>query len=293
MPNPSPLLQVSLQTTGENPNQWGDVLNSSVFEPLEDSIAGTLSFDVSTGNVQLVDTIGASGANPHQRFMILRAFGSPQASRDILLPSATNTGIWVIWNNTGDSSDVVLKKSGQTGVTVAAGDIVWCMCDGTDVVPISVTQAVSASTATSAVSASELVSIPGADYARLNVGVDVQTFSAGQATARVTLPYAGTTGTPNLALSNCFFHETTAVWTLAAPTNPVDGGQFSLLVKQGTGSTTGSPHAVTFGGSAYAFAAGSAPALTGGVGAYDYLAFEYSSELTRWIGTNIKDVQGV
>lgn len=292
MASPSPLLQVSLQATNENPNQWGEVLNTSVFRPLEDGIAGTVSVPVTVGNAQLVDTIGASGSNLHQRFMILKATGTPGQTRDILLPAATATGIWVMWNAVSDSSDVVLKKSGQTGVTVAAGDIVWCMCDGTDVVPISVSNAVSASSATSAVSASELVSIPGAEYARLNVGVDVQTFTAGQATVRATLPYvSGTpgTGTPNLALSNSFYHDATQNFNLVAPLNPINGGQFSLLVRQGTGGS----NTIDFTGSAYAFAGGNKPQLTTGVGAHDYFAFEYSSTLSRWIGSSIKNIVGV
>jgi hypothetical protein len=292
MASPSPLLQVSLQATNENPNQWGEVLNNSVFRPLEDGIAGTVEVPVTVGNAQLVDTIGASGANLHQRFMILKATGTPGQSRDILLPAATATGIWVMWNAVSDSSDVVLKKSGQTGVTVAAGDIVWCMCDGTDVVPISVNNAVNSNTSTSATNAAELVSVPGAEYARLNVGVDVQTFSAGQATSRVTLPYvSGTpgTGTPNLALSNCFYHVADENFNLVTPLNPVDGGQFSLLVRQGTGGS----NTIDFTGSAYAFSGGTKPSLTTGTGSYDYFAFEYSAAITRWVGSNIRNVIGV
>ena len=291
MANPSPLLNLSLMTTGEEPNNWGSVLNNSVFEPLEDSIAGTLAIPLaSQADVNLVDDIGASGSKLHQRYMILHVTGSPGGITNINLPASVTTGIWVVWNETSDSSSVVFKKTGQTGLTVNSGTIVWSMCNGTDVIAVSVANAVLATTATTATDADALGGVAAASYAKLDVGVDVQEFSGGQSVQRVALPLdAGSTYKPNLALSNSFYHLANSSFSITTPSNPKDGGQFSLLVKQGTGGN----NTIDFIGSAYAFAGGNKPQLTQTLNAFDYFAFEYSTDLGRWLGSSIKNLVGV
>lgn len=286
---PSQLLNLSLMGTNDEPNNWGNVLNNSVFEPLEDSIAGTLEVPLaSQADVNLVDDIGASGAKLHQRFMILHVTGSPGGVTNIVLPASVETGIWVVWNASDVS--VVFKKSGQTGLTVNSGTIVWSMCDGTDVIAVSVANAVAASTATTASDADALGGVAAASYAKLDVGADVQEFTGGQYVLRQSLPLdSGSVYKPDLAVSNSFYHLANSNFSITTPANPKDGGQFSLLVKQGTGGT----NTIDFVGSAYAFAGGNKPQLTATLNAYDYFAFEYSSVMSRWIGSALKNLVGV
>jgi hypothetical protein len=277
--------------TGEEPNNWGSILNNSVFVPLEEAIAKTLSIVATDASALLLSNQeGDSTGVNHQRFMIIRITGTPGGTKPIEIPTSVTSGVWVIWNETSDSSDIIFRRNGQTGITVASQTIVWAMCNGTDIVAIQVASAVQASNAATADDATTLGGVAAASYARLDVGVNAQEFSAGQYVLRRPLPVlSGTTYKPDLAVSNSFYHLANTSFDITTPANPKDGGQFSLLVKQGTGGN----NTIDFTGSAYAFAGGNKPQLTQTLNAFDYFAFEYSSDLGRWLGSNIKNLVGV
>jgi hypothetical protein len=120
----TPLLR--LTKPGLNDTGWGTTVNNGTFELIDNSIAGLVSVDVTSGNATLTT---ANGATDQARYMFIRAFGASVA-RDVVVP-ATSKLYFVINDCT---AAVTFKVSGQTGVTVPGGKTAVLRCDGTDVV---------------------------------------------------------------------------------------------------------------------------------------------------------------
>lgn len=290
MSTTSPLLRLTKQDLDENPDTWGTVLNVSALQLLEDAIAGTAAVTlIDTSDYTLDATAGGPSAADSARYMIIDVVGSPGGSTNIVVPTVSK--LYLAANNTGDSSDIVVKTAAGTGATIPAGTAYFVYCDGTDVLATDAGNAATATTATTATNATQLGGIAAASYARLNLA---QNFTQGQNTTRVALTLDGGNVNVDCSDSNAFYHLTTAAFNLTAPTNATNGQQFSLIVEQGTGA----PHAISFQASTFMFAGGVAPVLSTTFGAIDYLAFEYVTGLSdlggnRWVGSIIKDVSTV
>ena len=299
MSNPSPLLRQTLQILDENPDTWGDVVNVSALQLLEDAISGAASVVLlSTADFTLTDTNGGPSGTEHARYGILNVTGSPGGTTNIVVPvtlvppeNRVRTKIYLVYNNTGDSSSVVVKTPAGTGPTIQQGVAQWVFCDGTNVIAIDAATATLATTATTATNALSLGGVAAANYAQLGVA---QTWTEGQVVQRETV----TTSMGSLAIdcsdTNAFYLLTTEAFNLTAPTNATNGQQFSIVIEQGAGG----PHGITFQSNTFMFAGGTAPALSTAFGEIDYMAFEYVTGLSdlggaRWIGSIIKDVSTV
>jgi len=79
----SDYLRLLKQTTGENSNTWGDLVNSGFLELVEDSIAGTATIDLTagTGGYTLVSN---NGTADESRCAILKFTGAPTDVEDYL-----------------------------------------------------------------------------------------------------------------------------------------------------------------------------------------------------------------
>lgn len=289
MSTTSPFLKLVLQDLDENPDTWGNVLNVSGLEALEDAIAGTATISyISAADYTLNDNTGGPTASDGARYMILNITGSPGGPANLIVP--TRSKVYLAVNSTGQT--ITVKTSAGTGVAVPDGEAFWVYCDGTNVEAATVSAAVTAASATTAADATALGGYAAALYARLAAA---QTWTAGQVTASSSVVVAGAgpyTLTVNCSLSNAFYHLTTQNFTLQAPTNAASGQRFSLLVEQGA---TG-PHTIAFQSSTFQFTGSSAPALSTTVGAVDYLAFErytHNTLGTRWVGSIIKNIGDV
>lgn len=281
-------LKLTLQELDDNPDTWGDVLNASAIELLEDAIAGSSVIDVTSGDVTMDITAGGDDpGNEHYRKAIVSIIGSPGGdTRQIFVPALTK--VYLVANNTGDASDVTVLVTGQTGVLVPADTVYLLYCDGTDVLATEVPLATVAIQAQTATDAEQLTGVDGAEFAQLDVA---QTWTKGQVVQRVTLSDSGGDIIPDLALSNSFYHEMTQGENLAAPLNPTNGAMFSLVIEQGAGP----PHALTFQANTFIWGNASVPTLSTELGEVDYFAFEYVTNLDtaskpRWIGSVIKNV---
>jgi hypothetical protein len=124
------LLGFALPVTGELDGTWGDVVNNSITQLVEDSVAGTATASVAAGNWTLTTT--GSGAANEARCAILIPTGSPGVSRNIIAPSKSKAYIVV---NQSDAA-VVLKGSATTGVTISAGDKALVAWNGSDFVRV-------------------------------------------------------------------------------------------------------------------------------------------------------------
>ncbi len=125
------LLGFALPATGELSGTWGDVVNASITELVEDSIAGSATAAVTSGDWTLTTT--GAGATNQSRSAILIPTGAPGVSRNIIAPSASKA---YMVDNQSDGA-VVLKGAATTGATIAAGTAALVAWNGTDFVLVS------------------------------------------------------------------------------------------------------------------------------------------------------------
>ena len=124
------LLGFALPTTGELAGTWGQVVNDSITELVEDSIAGTATASVTGGNWTLSTT--GSGAANEARCAIIRPTGTPGVSRNVIAPSSSKA---YIVDNQSDAA-IVFKGAATTGVTIAAGKQALVAWNGSDFVQV-------------------------------------------------------------------------------------------------------------------------------------------------------------
>lgn len=120
--NFSASLRFELQFTGENLNSWGDHLNA-VISKIDYSIAGLLVLPV-TGNVILsVSNL----ADDQARAAAIKFTGA--GGFTVTIPSVSKT---YMLHNAATAAVIVSTGAGST-VQVDPGDIVWVICDGTNI----------------------------------------------------------------------------------------------------------------------------------------------------------------
>ena len=78
------LLGYALPTTGELEGLWGDEVNDSITQLVEDSVAGYATADVTSADWTLTTT--GSGLSNEARMMVLIPTGTPGVSRNIIAP---------------------------------------------------------------------------------------------------------------------------------------------------------------------------------------------------------------
>lgn len=122
------LLGFALPVTGELSGTWGDVVNNSITQLVEDSVAGSATQVVTSGDWTLTTT-GSGGAN-QARVAILIPTGTPGTTRNIIAPSSSKA---YIVNNQTDSS-IVVKGSATSGCTIVAGQTAVVAWNGSDFV---------------------------------------------------------------------------------------------------------------------------------------------------------------
>jgi hypothetical protein len=126
------LLGFALPTTGELAGTWGQVVNDSITELVEDSIAGAATASVTSGDWTLSTT--GSGASNEARCAILIPTGTPGVSRNIIAPSSSKS--YVVIN--ASDAEVVVKGAATTGATIAAGARAVVAWNGTDFVIVAI-----------------------------------------------------------------------------------------------------------------------------------------------------------
>lgn len=291
MSTTSPLLKLILQDLDENPDTWGNVLNVSGLECLEDGVAGTATVTLaSAADYTLTDTTGGPTGADHARNMILDVAGTPGGTTNIIVP--TRSKVYLAVNATTDASSIVIKTTAGTGVTIPNGSAYWVYCDGTNIETINVALADAATTATTATNALQLGGVVAAGYGPL---ATANKWTAGQVVEADTITVTGTGPyllTPTIATSNAFYHLTTQSFTLQGPAGGTLGQRFSLVVQQ---AAAGGPHTIEFQAGVYQFAGASKPVLSTAAGAVDYFAFEYYSAVggNRWLGSFLKNIGDV
>lgn len=119
------LLKLVQPVTGELTNTWGDAVNSTLTQFIENAIAGYQSQSVTSGDWTLSTTTPGDTANPSTnaaRYAILIATGAPGTTRYIYAPQLSKT--YVVINNCTDQSSIYVRggtsSSYTTGVEIEA-----------------------------------------------------------------------------------------------------------------------------------------------------------------------------
>lgn len=130
------LLDLVTPTQGTLTGTWGNTVNNGITEYLDIAIAGTLTLN-GDGAVTLANTIGDASAtnigSTTAQYAILKITGTLTATKVITAPSSSKT---YIVDNTTATYGVTIKASGQTGVTIVAGEKATVYFNGTDYVKV-------------------------------------------------------------------------------------------------------------------------------------------------------------
>lgn len=201
------LLGLALPTTGELSGTWGDVVNDSVTQLVEDSVAGYATASVTSGDWTLTTT--GLGVTNQARMMILIPTGTPGVSRNIIAPAHSKFYLVV---NDSDSA-IVVKGSSTTGVSIASGKNTLVFWDGSDFVEVYPTNATNAVNSTNSTAATNIVggvqgSIPYQSAA------NTTTFIAAGTNGQVlTTQGAGANPTWTTPLTSATIAGSTITWT--------------------------------------------------------------------------------
>lgn len=112
----SNLLRLLKQTTGENSNTWGDLVNSGFLELVEDSISGTAQVDLTAGTGGYTLTSN-NGTSDEARCAIIQFIGSPSVDKTITVP--TTSKMYVVWNDLTTNKTLTMSTGAGTTTTLA------------------------------------------------------------------------------------------------------------------------------------------------------------------------------
>lgn len=111
-----------LQATGENINTWGGLLNTGVFQLVDDNVNGALAFALS--GPKTLTTV--NGATDEARMAILNITSGSGGT--ITIPPVSKR-----YDVRNASSGQAIITAGGVTATIEAGEVASVICDGTDV----------------------------------------------------------------------------------------------------------------------------------------------------------------
>lgn len=123
--------RLNFQAPGDNLSTWGTVLNTGVFQLLEDAIAKRVAFALSGTKV----LTSLNGASDESRCAFLDVTGGTGGT--ITIPSVEK--IYLVRN--GASGDTIITTGAGASATIVSGEINFVVCDGSNVRPLGVNNA--------------------------------------------------------------------------------------------------------------------------------------------------------
>ena len=121
-------LALELIGTGDQAGTWGNTTNTNLGTLIEQAISGYVTQAVTTGNTTTI-TI-PDGATGVARNMYIELTGTGGSNTFVEVPAKRK--LYFIYNNA--SGAVTVRVTGQTGVSVATGQKVILVNNGTDIV---------------------------------------------------------------------------------------------------------------------------------------------------------------
>lgn len=114
-------LRIELVADNEQAGIWGQTTNRNFTQVFEEALTQTAEVDVTAGDVTLT---AINGASDQARRPFIRVIGAPVVARQVNVPDVTK--LYIVQNTTGQS--LTVKPSGQTGVTLLAGQVGYVRC---------------------------------------------------------------------------------------------------------------------------------------------------------------------
>ena len=113
---------------GENPNTWGQKLNQSVIDLIDDSIAGYVT--VSSNSADITLTTG-NGSTDESRNSMIQVNGALSQNIDVIIPGQEKS--YIGFNNTSGSYTVTFKTAAGSGIDLPQGGTGVLVSDGVSV----------------------------------------------------------------------------------------------------------------------------------------------------------------
>lgn len=149
----SALLGLRLQATGNNDNSWGDILNDSTIQLIENAIAA-------------MSTVAVTGAGTtlsavQRRAAIIQFTGTLVGNEVVTVANLTKS--WIVYNNTSGAFTLKFKTAGgSASAEIRQGGWSRVWCDGADVLYVG---ASSKELSSQMLAANGTVSLPGYSFA--------------------------------------------------------------------------------------------------------------------------------
>jgi hypothetical protein len=237
-------LALELIGTGDQAGTWGTTTNTNLGTLIEQAISGYVTQAVATGTDTTI-TI-PNGATGVARNMYIELTGTGGTNTNLIVPA--NKKLYFIYNNA--SGAVTVKVSGQTGVSVPAGEKQILVSNGTDIV--------AATSYITAVGSSLNLTTLTATSANITTLTGT---TLGFTSANITTLSGTNFSATSLTLTNALARAQGGTGLSTAPSN----GQ--LLIGNGTGYTlatltAGSGITITNGAGSITLAAGGLPTVT-------------------------------
>ena len=226
-------LALELIGTGDQAGTWGNTTNTNLGTLIEQAISGYVTQAVATGTDTTI-TI-PNGATGVARNMYIELTGTGGASTNLIVPS--NKKLYFIYNNS--TGAVTVKVSGQTGVSVATGEKVVLVSNGTDVVnAVSYLSGASANITTLTVTSANITTLTStsANITTLT-GTSTNITTATHASANITTLTSTSANVTNLSVGTT---RNNYDRMFIGGTLPADGGSSYALDIQPTFPVTGS-----------------------------------------------------
>jgi len=271
-------IRLELQADGENPNNWGTILNQNVIDLIDEAITSYTTVALTGANVILT---AINGTTDQSRSPFLEFTGGLTEDVNVIIPAVPKS--YYINNKATQASagtDITVKTASGDGVNIPVGSRIAVVCDGVSVFSAINPNAFGFGTAASAnigTGNTDVpdVSIADARYSQLaaaNTFTNTNSFTSTTTFTQVDSPIVTLTDAASVAVNfntgNHFLVSLAGNRTLENPTNGKVGQVGHIyIVQDGTGNRTLSY------GDMYNFPSGTAPVLTSVSGSVDLLVF--------------------
>ena len=277
-------IRLELQADGENPNNWGTILNQNVIDLIDEAITSYTTVALTGANVTLT---AINGTTDQSRSPFLEFTGGLTEDVNVIIPAVPKS--YYINNKATQVSagtDITVKTASGDGVNIPVGSRIAVICDGVSVFSAINPNAFGFGTAASANIGTGNTDVPDVSiadvrYSQLaaantftstNTFNGLSSFTSTTTFKQVDSPIVTLTDAASVAVNfntgNHFLVSLAGNRTLENPTNGKVGQVGHIYVVQdGTGGRTLSY------GDMYNFPSGTAPVLTSVSGSVDLLVF--------------------
>ena len=277
-------IRLELQADGENPNNWGTILNQNVIDLIDEAITSYTTVALTGANVTLT---AVNGTTDQSRSPFLEFTGGLTEDVNVIIPAVSKS--YYINNKATQASagtDITVKTASGAGVNIPVGSRIAVICDGVSVFSAINPNAFGFGTAASANIGTGNTDVPDVSiadvrYSQLaaantftgtNTFNGLSSFTSTTTFKQVDSPIVTLTDAASVAVNfntgNHFLVSLAGNRTLENPTNGKVGQVGHIYVVQdGTGGRTLSY------GDMYNFPSGTAPVLTSVSGSVDLLVF--------------------